>query len=275
MAVDEHTIEVAGEAVFYRDAPGNGPTVLYLHSVPTSSDDWVEFLERGGGLAPDLLGFGRSSKAGNLVYTLPAYVEFLERFLESVDADDLIVVGHGWGAAVGLSFAQRHPHRVQGLVLIDAVPLLDGFQWPRIVRRWRALGVGELVMGSVNQWLLARTLRSGAASPEAWTEARIATAWEQFDQGTQRAILRLHRSIDPAGLAAAGADLEQLWMPALVVWGERDPWLAPAFADAYGRRLPRAQVERITDAGHWPWLDQPAVVDRVLAFTSGLASARG
>ena len=157
-------------------------------------------------------------------------------------------------------------------MLIDAVPLLDGFQWPRIVRRWRMLGVGELVMGSVNQWLLARTLRSGATSPEAWTDARIAAAWEQFDQGTQRAILRLHRSIDPVGLAAAGADLEQLWMPALVVWGERDPWLAPAFADAYGRRLPGARVEHIADAGHWPWLDQPAVVDRVQAFTGGLAS---
>jgi pimeloyl-ACP methyl ester carboxylesterase len=272
VAVDEHTIEVAGEPVYYRDAPGDGPTVLYLHSVPTSSDDWVQFLERGGGLAPDLLGFGRSSKAGSLEYTLPAYVEFLEHFLEAVDAGNLIIAGHGWGGAVALSFAQRHPQRVDGLVLIDAVPLLDGFQWPRIVRRWRMLGVGELIMGSVNRWLLARTLRSGAAAPESWTDARVTATWEQFDQGTQRAILRLHRSIDPAGLAAAGADLEQLWMPALVIWGERDPWLAPTFADAYGRRLQRAQVAHVADAGHWPWLDQPAVVDRVLAFTRAPAS---
>ena len=270
MAVDEHTIEVAGETVFYRDAPGNGPTVLYLHSVPTSSDDWLDFLERRGGLAVDVLGFGRSSKASNLVYTLPSYVDFLERFLDAVDVDRLAIVGHGWGAALGLAFAQRHPERIDGLVLIDAVPLLEGFQWPPIVRRWRTVGVGELVMGSVNRWLLARTLRSGAVSPDAWPDARIAAVWEQFDQGTQRAMLRLHRSIDPAGLAAAGADLEQLWMPALVLWGERDPWLAPAFADAYGRRLPGAQVEHIDQAGHWPWLDQPAVVDRVAAFTSGL-----
>ena len=205
VAVDEHTIEVAGETVFYRDAPGNGPTVLYLHSVPTSSDDWLDFLERGGGLAVDLLGFGRSSKASNLVYTLPSYVDFLERFLDTVDAGRLAIVGHGWGAALGLSFAQRHPERIEGLVLIDAVPLLEGFQWPPIVRRWRTIGVGELVMGSVNRWLLARTLRSGAVSPEAWPDARIAAVWEQFDQGTQRAMLRLHRSIDPAGLAAAGA----------------------------------------------------------------------
>ncbi|HXO10157.1 MAG TPA: alpha/beta fold hydrolase, partial [Solirubrobacteraceae bacterium] len=131
MAVDEHTIEVAGEPVFYRDAPGDGPTVLYLHSVPTSSDDWVPFLERGGGLAVDLLGFGRSSKAGNLAYTLPDYVTFVEGFLDVVEVGSVVVVGHGWGAAIGLAFAQRRPERVQGLVLIDAIPLLDGFQWPK------------------------------------------------------------------------------------------------------------------------------------------------
>ena len=37
--------------------------VLYVHGVPTSSDDWLPFLDRTGGLAPDLLGFGRSAKA--------------------------------------------------------------------------------------------------------------------------------------------------------------------------------------------------------------------
>jgi pimeloyl-ACP methyl ester carboxylesterase len=272
VAVDEHTIEVAGEQVFYRDAPGGGPTALYLHSVPTSSDDWVPFLELGGGIAVDLLGFGRSSKAGNLSYTLPAYVSFVEAFLDTVDVGDVIFVGHGWGAAIALAFAQRHRERVQGLVLIDAVPLLDGFQWPQIVRRWRMLGVGELLMGSANRWLLARTLRAGAVSAQAWSDARIAAVLEQFDQGTQRAILRLHRSIDPAGLAAAGADLEQLWMPALVLWGDGDPWLAPSFADAYGRRLSRSQVEHIAQAGHWPWLDQPSVVERVISFTNGVSA---
>ncbi|HXO10202.1 MAG TPA: alpha/beta hydrolase, partial [Solirubrobacteraceae bacterium] len=161
--------------------------------------------------------------------------------------------------------------RVQGLVLIGAIPLLDGFQWPKIVRRWRMFGFGELLMGSANRWLLARTLRAGAVSPQAWSDARISAVLDQFDQGTQRAILRLHRSIDPAGLAAAGADLEQLWMPELVLWGDCDPWLAPSFADAYGRRLSGSQVEHIPQAGHWPWLDQPSVVERVTSFTTGVS----
>jgi len=266
MHVDEQTIEVAGAPVFYRRAPATGATPLYLHSVPTSSDDWVEFLQASGGIAPDLRGFGRSSKAGNLNYTLPAYVEFVESFLAAVDVQRVALVGHGWGAAIGLAFAQRHPERIERLAIIDAVPLLDGFQWPSLVRRWRRPALGELLMGSVNRRLLARTLRAGSADPEAWSDERIDAVWEQFDQGTQRAILRLHRSIDPQGLAEAGAGLARLEAPALVVWGQSDPWLEPSFADAYAQRLPHARLERVAGAGHWPWLDQPAVIERVAAF---------
>jgi pimeloyl-ACP methyl ester carboxylesterase len=53
-----------------------------------------------------------------------------------------------------------------------------------------------------------------------------------------------------------------------VLWGEADPWLDPRFADAYGARLANAQVTRVPEAGHWPWLDQPALVDQVIEFLS-------
>jgi pimeloyl-ACP methyl ester carboxylesterase len=268
VGVDEHTIEVAGASVFYRRAPALQSEVLYLHSVPTSSDDWTALLEISGGVAPDLPGFGRTSKAGNLDYALPAYALFVEQFLHELEIDEVALVGHGWGAAIGLIFAQRHPDRVTRLALVDAVPLMDGFRWPAIVRWWRRPGAGELVMGSVNRWLLARTLRQGSAGPEAWPDARVKAVWDQFDQGTQRAILRLHRSVDEPGLAAAGAGLEYLTQPALVVWGEQDPWLAPAFADAYGRRLPNATVEHVAGAGHWPWLDQPELGRRLATFAT-------
>ena len=262
----EQTIDVAGAPVFYRHAEWSSVPTLYLHSVPTSSDDWTPFLERAGGIAPDLLGFGRSSKAGNLEYTLTGYVAFVESLLDALDVAELSIVGHGWGAAIALAFAQRHTERIQRLAIIDALPLLEGFRWPPIVRRFRPPGVGELLMGSVNEWLLARALRAGAASPRAWSQPAIGAAWQQFDQGTQRAILRLHRSIEPAGLVAAGAELGELWAPTLVLWGEQDPWLDPSFGDAYARVLPRAELYRAAGAGHWPWLDRLELVGRVTAF---------
>lgn len=266
MRVDEHTIEVAGASVFYRSGPATGVPALYLHSVPTSSDDWAPMLERTGGIAPDLIGFGRSGKAGNLDYSLDGQAGYVDQLLQGLQIGRVKLVAHGWGAAIGLVYAQRHPERVERVVLCNAIPLLAGFEWPRIARVWRRAAIGELVMGSTNKWLLARTLRGGAVSADAWPDSRIAAVWEQFDQGTQRAILRLHRSVDADGLAASGAGLTGLNMPALVVWGERDPWLDPGFADAYAARLPKAVAERIPQAGHWAWMDQPATIDRIVAF---------
>jgi pimeloyl-ACP methyl ester carboxylesterase len=217
-------------------------------------------------VAPDLLGFGRSAKGGHLDYSLNGYVGFIERLLAVLDLEQVAIVGHGWGAAIGLVFAQRHPDAVERIALIDAVPLLEGFTWPRMARYWRRPGVGELLMGSINRWMLARTLRAGTATPDAWPDERIDAVWDQFDQGTQRAILRLHRSIDTTGLAQVGAELGGLGCPALVVWGDLDPWLDPAFAGRYAARLPHCDLERVAGAGHWPWLDQPQVIDRIDSF---------
>jgi pimeloyl-ACP methyl ester carboxylesterase len=125
-----------------------------------------------------------------------------------------------------------------------------------------------MMMGSLSRRMLARLLRHASATSAAWPDARVTAIWEQFDQGTQRAILRLLRSIDERSLAAAGLDLGSLERPVLVVWGEQDPWLDPSFADAYARALPEATVERVADAGHWPWLDQPELRARLAAFVA-------
>jgi len=90
--------------------------------------------------------------------------------------------------------------------------------------------------------------------------------YRHFDEGTQRAMLRLYRWADPDVLAQAGARLGAIEAPALVLWGEEDPYIPVAFADAYGAALPNATVERLSGAGHWPWLDRPDVVTKVVDF---------
>lgn len=265
MRVDEHTITIDDVPVFYRSGEVESDA-LYLHDALTSSDDWLPFLERTGGVAPDLIGFGRSGKGGHLDYSPEGLATFVERLLAELAIGRFKLIGHGWGGAVGLILALRDPDRVERLVLIDAVPLLEGFEWRGLARLWRRRGVGELVMGSIGRQQLSRHLRSGTARPNAWSDSRVRSVWDQFDQGTQRALLRLHRAADEPRLAELGSGLRSLQAPALVIWGERDPWLAPEFADAYRAALPLAFVERIPEAGHWPWLDQPRVIDRVAEF---------
>jgi pimeloyl-ACP methyl ester carboxylesterase len=264
--VDEHTITSEYGPVHYRSAPAADPSPLYLHDVPTSSEDWVPFLERTGGLAPDLIGFGRSAKGGHLDYSPEGLTAFVERFLRQLKVEHVALVGHGWGAAVAVLLAGRDPARITRLVLIDAVPLLAGFRWCRLARLWRRPVIGELVMGVTTKSMLARELRKGTVREDAWSRARVESVWDQFDQGTQRALLRLHRAADEDRLAALGSKLGPIDRPTLIVWGERDPWFGPEFADAYGAQLGDATVRRLPDTGHWPWLDRPDVVELVGDF---------
>jgi pimeloyl-ACP methyl ester carboxylesterase len=88
-----------------------------------------------------------------------------------------------------------------------------------------------------------------------------------FDVGTQRALLRLYRSAGPQALGRAGVGLSDLTCPALVVWGDRDPYIPAHFAESYGQALGgNTEISHIADAGHWPWLDAHQVVDIVVGF---------
>jgi pimeloyl-ACP methyl ester carboxylesterase len=254
--VTEHHDTLSDQPLFWRSAEGAEPPVLYLHGVPTSSDDWVGFLERTGGLAPDLPGFGRSGKRGDGDFTMRGYDRFVEAFLDHLEIDRVRLVVHDWGV-VGLLWAQRSPERVERLVVINAVPLLPGYRWHGVARAWRTPAVGEMAIGLITRKALGRAL------PEPIAE----DAWEHFDQGTQRAILRLYRSSPEDALARAGLDLASIACPALVVWGDSDRYIPSHFADAYAGALGgEVEVRHLPDAGHWPWFDRPDVIDRITAF---------
>jgi pimeloyl-ACP methyl ester carboxylesterase len=266
--VSDETGELDGLPVFWRRAPQKdvGASVpLYLHGVPNNCDDWLQFLPRSGGLAPDLPGFGRSGKPGSLSYTIAEYDRFLERFLDLVGVERVSLVMHDWGG-VGLAFAQRHPDRVERLVLINTVPFLSGYRWHRTARIWRTPVLGELLMGSINRRTLKFFSKESNATPGPLPEAWLDSVLDHFDHGTQRAILRLYRSSPPEVLAQAGAQLASLSMPALVVWGMRDPYIPARFGQAYASALGNAELVELPDAGHWPWLDRAEVIDRVVAF---------
>lgn len=295
--------ESGGLPVFWRSAPSENPgvaPVLYLHGVPTSSEDWIAprvhhgsrplwkrwwrrkrstddwlqaplyengFLERTGGLAPDLPGFGRSGKPGYLTYTIDEYASFVERFLDMLEVERVRLVVHDWGS-VGLAFAQARPERIERLVVSNAVPLLPGYEWHRTARLWRTPVLGELAMGATSRRLMRRSTAEASASRKPLPEAWIDSVMRYFDQGTQRAILRLYRSSPSEVLERAGKHLSTLDMPSLVVWGLRDPFIPVRFAHAYAQALPGSELIELADAGHWWWLDRPDAIERVAEFLS-------
>jgi pimeloyl-ACP methyl ester carboxylesterase len=263
--VTGHTEQLGDQPVHWLSAPHHGVPTVYLHGVPEESGEWEPFLARTGGLAPDLPGFGTSGKRGDGDYTIEGYDAFLERWLEERGIDRLQLVVHDWGA-VGLAFAQRFPERIERLVVINAVPFLPDYRWHRIARVWRTRGLGELSMGLTNRMTLKLASYESNVTPGPMPDDYLDRVSEHFDQGTQRAILSLYRSSPPEKLARAGERLGAISCPSLVVWGERDPYLPARFADAYAQALGNAKIVRLPDAGHWPWIDRPDVVETVTSF---------
>jgi pimeloyl-ACP methyl ester carboxylesterase len=266
-AVSEHTAQLGELPIFWRSAPspGDEAPVLYLHGVPTNSDDWLEFLKRSGGFAPDLPGFGRSGKPGHFDYTIDGYVRFIEQYLDLLGVERVGLVVHDWGV-VGLAFAQRHPERIERLVVMNAIPFLPGYRWHRTARLWRTPLLGEIAMGATTRFALRRSTLDANATPGPLPDAWLDSVLDHFDHGTQRAILRLYRSSPPEVLARAGAELHSLEMPALVVWGLQDPYIPARFAAEYARVLPSSELLELPDAGHWWWLDRPDAIERVVDF---------
>jgi pimeloyl-ACP methyl ester carboxylesterase len=270
--VQERYVQVGPLRTFVRERAGDGSPTVFVHGNPTHSGDWMPFLERldGPGLAPDLPCFGRSERPRRRRFdpTMHAYADFMERFLDSQRIERYSLVVHDWGV-VGLMAALREPERVERLVVINAVPLLPGYRWHWVARLWRRRIVGGLVNATATERATRLQVRQARPGFKPMPQGFVEGFWPLWDRATRRAVLRLYRSADPDELAAAGLHLDRLTCPALVVWGMKDPYLPGRFGEAYAERLPSSELLEVSEAGHWPWIDAPGVVERVVGFLQG------
>ena len=80
-----------------------------------------------------------------------------------------------------------------------------------------------------------------------------------FTRATRRAVLKLYRATpDPGGDGRRQSEaLRPHDIPALVVWGARDPYIGVEVASRQQAAFPRAQVHVFEDSGHWPFVDDP------------------
>lgn len=270
--IQTHEAAIRGLRTRWLTAPGDGAPVLYVHGVPDEGSMWTGFLQRSGGIAPDLPGFGASQKPRHHPYGIASIADHLEGLLDHLQIDRFRLVVHDWGGAA-LALAQRMPERVERLVIIDALPLLPGYHWHRLARVWRTPIVGELFMALTGKHAVRFISREARVAPGPLPEAEIDRIWSAFDRGTRNAILRQYRSAPETQLAGYGDRLAELACPALVLWGDRDPYVPARFADAYGAALPNATVQHVADASHWCWIDRPDLIERVTDWLDSDPSA--
>lgn len=266
--IEERELRVGGIRVFYRQVEGEGIPTVYCHGNPTHGGDWVPFLERGGpAVAIDMPGWGRSERPdpSGFDYSMYGLSAFLERCLDELGVGRRKLVVHDWGA-LALIGAQRRPRQIERLAVLNAVPLLPGYRWHWVAQVWRRRPFGELANATTTRAGLGLILRQASGDRRPMPPEFVDHIWGSWDKGTSRALLSLYRYANPDRLAAAGKDLDRLTCPSLVLWGDRDPYLPTRFAEDYARVLPNSGLELLEGVGHWPWIDDPTVIDRVLDF---------
>lgn len=122
---------------------GSGLPVVFLHGNPTSSYLWrkvmPEVARHARCLAPDLVGMGESEKlpdADASSYRFAEHQRYLDGLLDQLElGDQVTLVVHDWGSALGFDWARRHADRLRGLVYMEAlVRPLKWSEWPEAGR---------------------------------------------------------------------------------------------------------------------------------------------
>ena len=135
--------QIDGCQMAYLDE-GSGPAIVFQHGNPTSSYLWRNVMPHCHGLgrliACDLIGMGDSDKladSGPTRYTFDEHRTYLDKLFEHLDlGDQVVLVIHDWGSALGFDWANRHRNRVAGIVYMEAiVQPVTWADWPDDARK--------------------------------------------------------------------------------------------------------------------------------------------
>jgi len=242
-----------------------GEAVVFVHGNPGSADDFAELIgavgERMRALALDLPDFGKTAAGPGFEHSVEAYAEFLSATLDELGVERAHLVIHDFGGPVGLFWGAAHPERVSSLTLID-VGVMPGYRWHWMARVWRTPVLGELVQMAATRAAFAAALTR--REPKGLPPAAVARMYAQYDRRTRRAVLRLYRAFDDPGQDASEIAAAFAAKPVLVVWGEHDVYLPSHWARRQAEFFPGAEIHVLPASGHWPFLDAPEAVARLL-----------
>lgn len=133
-------VDVLGTDMAYVDV-GEGDPIVFLHGNPTPSYLWRNIIPHllpfGRCLAPDYVGMGNSGPAPDGGYRFVDHQRYLDAWFEALGLDqNIILVVHDWGSALGFAWAQRHRDRVKAIVYMEGIvrPFLSWDEWPETTR---------------------------------------------------------------------------------------------------------------------------------------------
>ncbi len=243
-----------------------GPTVVFLHGIPTHSYLWrnvVSLLPSFKTILIDLLGYGYSDKPSDKSLSLASQAGYVAEVLSKLGVESAHVVGHDIGGGVAQILAVSRPELVKSLVLIDSAGLdywpipeiarLKDPAWDRIVERidLREGFMRGFMKGMVRKERVGEELVGEYVRPFADLEGR-------------RAYLRAARALDFRDTMRIADDLKKLEKPALLIWGSEDEYLPPRRGEQLKQAIKDAKLILLSDAGHFSPEDQPEAIAAII-----------
>ncbi len=279
---DKKTATILGSEMAYVDT-GSGRPVVFLHGNPTSSYLWRNILPHAADshriIAPDLIGMGDSAKP-DIAYSYADHAAHLHGLLDSLDLQDVVLVIHDWGSALGFDWAMQNPDRVSAIAFMEAIlppvmpaPSYEAFgEFGDLFKAWQTPGVGEKMILEENMFLEVVLRQAGVATP--LTDDVMAAYKAPYPTPESRApLLAWPRQVPFADKPKEVADTIRAYsewflasdIPKLMLTVEPGALIPPQAADWLKERLSNLETAHLGPGAHFLQEDYPTEIGMALA----------
>ena len=227
--------------------------VVLLHGYLENMLVWEEFVpllyKDVRVVTLDIPGHGISVVNGE-IHTMDYLADTIAAALDKIGVEHATVVGHSMGGYVALAFAERHPERLDGLVLLHSTPYADSDEKKK--NRQREISL----IKSGKKELLAHTAPEAGFAVE--NRNRFRTEIEDLQQTiylTEDAgiVALLNGMIERK---AQSEMLHALGKPILFVLGRKDGYIVPEVAEKMVAEHPEAEVVWLENSGHMGFIEE-------------------
>ncbi len=221
-------LNVNGHRTHYLKA-GVGPPVVLVHGGASDSRDWFDTMtalaHRYTLYAPDLIGFGQNERSEEGYY-LSDFSDFLLGFINTLQLEKPVLVGHSFGARVCLDIASNNHEKISKLVIIDAS------------------GLGNVSMFGSALFTFFWALRKLLRRPQPYPKF-LAKEGDDYDQ-------------------VSSDELAKLTAPTLLIWKRLDPYMPLSIALRAEKLIPGSRLEVLPGYGHAPHQQNSQAFNRLL-----------
>jgi pimeloyl-ACP methyl ester carboxylesterase len=261
MGVQARQVIVRGVPMRWEESGSGFPTV-FIHGIPTSPALWRHVLPKMTGalcLAFEMVGYGDSIPAGRQRdISVRRQAEYLLAWLDAIEVERAVFVGHDLGGGAVQIAAVRQPTRCAGLVLMNSIAY-DSWPIPSVKAMRSASAIVKRLPDALFKPTFVALLLRGHDDRTVARES-IAMHWRPYQQHDGAAAMaRQVNSLNVNDTLAVANELPTLNVPARVVWGAADPFQKVE----YGERLAwdlGTELRRIEGGKHFTPEDHPDAI---------------